>query len=123
MKKMNVSLEIQSKCCDMAVEADMEKSYYPSFHYSGPEELPIAKEGKMLVEYKIVSSEERERNGEESYSCCVEIRRILEAEPEEGDMPTRRDTSTSDALDALAAEVAKRVEAQEGEETEDEGEE
>lgn len=93
---------------EMKVQED--RVQYPSFHYEGEAELGIPEKGKMTVEYETVSeSSSKGRDGKERYACTVEIRKILAVEGEV-EQPTKRDTSTSDALDKL-------VEALSGEES------
>lgn len=78
-----------------------DRKHYPSFHYEGPEELPIPDQGKMTVEYAIVrSTNSKDRDGKEHYSCDVEIREICCVD-KGVEQPTKRDTSTEDALDRL----------------------
>lgn len=87
---------------------------YPHFHYEGKDELPIPHKGKMTIEYEIVWEQETETPNSDHYACKVEVRKILatEAAKENDEAPTRRDTSTEDALDRLMEER----EAEEGDE-------
>ena len=90
-------------CCPKGPGSSEPSVVYPSFHYTGSEELGIAKEGAMTVKYKVVSTEESDRNGKHKYECTVEVHEIVSAKGEDDDdeRPARSNTSAADALDAL----------------------
>lgn len=88
--------------------SDSQKSY-PSFRYSGPEELDLPDEGTMEVKFKKVSETSSTRpSGKRWYECCIEVQCICEVESDEPNSPTSRDTSAEDALDTLAKELSAR---------------
>lgn len=78
---------------------------YPCFHYEGPEELDLPREGKMVVEFCVKREVEEEEEGKHWYRCDVEIKRIVSVEAtkeeDDDDQPTRRNNDTEEALDAL----------------------
>ena len=83
-----------------------EKTRYPSFHYSGPEELKLPDEGEMTVSFKKTSETSRtRRDGSRWYECDIEVQCICDVEDDEPDEPTHRDTSAEDALDTLARKL------------------
>lgn len=76
---------------------------FPTFHYEGPEELPIPPHGTMVVHYRQIKSVETKTPAGHWYSCDVELKKIISVEKaKEDEAPSRRDTSTEDALDELA---------------------
>ena len=94
---------------------------YPSFTYSGPEELDLPDEGEMTVCFHKVSETRSVRaDGKHWYDCQIEVKCLCEVEGGDEDEdededekdeitpPTRRDTSAEDALDALAKAVSER---------------
>jgi len=82
--------------------------YYPSLHISGKEELDIPKEGLMTVRYKKVSSSEsRNEKSGPRYSCTIEVYKIVSAESDEAESPTKRNSESEDALDKLMDEKKK----------------
>jgi hypothetical protein len=96
-----------------------EKAYYPDFQYSGDKELDLPKEGTMTIRYCVTREVEEKRNGKDWYQCTVEVKEILSVEGEKDDMPTKRDTSASDALDAIAMSLSKLKAHEESEGDED----
>jgi hypothetical protein len=93
--------------------------YYPEFQYSGDKELDLPKEGTMTIRYCVTREVEEKRNGKDWYQCTVEVKEILSVEGEKDDMPTKRDTSASDALDAIAMSLSKLKAHEESEGDED----
>lgn len=95
---------------------------YPHFHYCGPLDLELPKSGEMVV--KFVNRKESsyvEKDGSHWYECKVEIREIVSVDGKEPEahMPARSLDASSDALDAIARQLAEKHEAQEeGEESE-----
>lgn len=103
---MNVNIDLGSKgpeCCMDAVSDSKSEVYYPSFHYSGEEDLDIPREGTMTVRYRMASKTESQgRNGDEHYSCTIDVLEIVSADGREPKKSAARETE--DALDALARE-------------------
>lgn len=79
---------------------------YPCFYYEGTEPLGLAKEGEMMIQFRITSESMSENDkGEKRYSCTVEVKKILDAEGEEETAPK---ANVSDLLDGLMrAHMAK----------------
>lgn len=81
-----------------------ERKYYPCFYYSGDESLGLpGKEGTMVIKYREKSKTERQdADGDESYSCEIEVLEIVSAEADE---PSKSESKKSeDALDNLLKE-------------------
>lgn len=83
---------------------------YPCFHITGSKELDLPDSGTMEIEFRKKSESERKNDdGSETYECCIEVRKILEAEGEEGpEAPAKRDTSAEEALDKLAEALNRK---------------
>lgn len=87
----------------------MDDEYYPSFHYSGDENLDIPHEGVMTVRYKKTSSSTSEGKDGVRYSCTVEVQEIISVEGKKGaDAPSKRDRTAEESLDKLMAEKQKK---------------
>lgn len=84
---------------------DSGKQRYPSFHYSGPEELELPDEGEMTIAFKKTSETSRtRRDGSRWYECDIEVCCICDVEDdEEGDDDS--EVSAGDALDVLAKKL------------------
>jgi hypothetical protein len=106
MQKVDKDLAMgDARLTPISPDGKMDEPRYPTFHYEGPEEIDIPSEGKMLVEYCQKNVVEIKTNGKHWYKCDVEIRKVISAEEaDEVEAPSRRDTSTEDALDALMEE-------------------
>lgn len=82
-------------------DSDEPKKHYPSFHYSGDQELGLPKSGEMTVRFKEVESSHSDRDGKKTYSCTVEIREILDVEAESDERPAKSHDESSAVLDKL----------------------
>lgn len=110
MKQLNLDLGYTDadKYGDMSQPYDPEKEKdkvrYPSFTYSDDDDdlASIPLEGKMLIEYCISSRVKMEKEDEETYTCTVEVKKIIGVEGEKDERPAKTDSSTSDALDKIA---------------------
>lgn len=81
------------------------KKMYPTFHYEGPEDLELPKDGTMTIKFKKTSSSEREgRDGKKTYSCTVEVKELVSVNGEKDNSPSKRDKSAEESLDRLASE-------------------
>lgn len=83
---------------------------YPSFHYSGPEELDLPEEGSMTICFCKTSETSRTLpSGKHWYECTIEVKCFgdVEAdEDDEGDDETPG-TDAEKALDTLARALGK----------------
>jgi hypothetical protein len=124
--KVNIDLDQSDSYPSMAVAGPEDKPHYPSFQYSGEESLNLPKEGTMLVHFRTVSeTEATDENGDDRYTCVVELREIL-AITSEKKAPTKSGSEAEDALDALMRKRMEEEEAGESAEkeaSEDEGKE
>lgn len=96
----------------VTMSPNSDRTFYPEFTYSGDESLELPKKGKMTIEYSVTREVEEERNGKEHYSCTVQVEKILDVDGEHDIRPSRRDTSTEDALDTLARAFSKKSESE-----------
>jgi hypothetical protein len=87
---------------DIASPSQMGETVYPSFHYSGPDELGLPDEGEMTIKFKKVSQTRSERNGVHHYKCTIEVREIRDVDAEDVKPPSRRNSEAGDALDKIA---------------------
>lgn len=79
--------------------------YYPSVHLSGPEELDLPEEGTITFKYKLRrEASSKDGDGKHRYDCDLDLTKLVSATPEKDERPSRRDTSTEDALDKLMKE-------------------
>lgn len=67
--------------------------HYPSLYL---DDIKLPEHGTMTVEFHRTSMTNTDRDGKESSSCCVEIRKILKVDGEE-----MKEEDTSAILDAL----------------------
>jgi len=107
MKSISLAMSYSDTMPPMPAD---EKEHYPSFHYTGPESLDLPHEGEMTIRFKKTSSSHSENNGEEQYSCTIEVRDIVKVKGEDVEAPTRRGNETEEALDSLAKKMKKRDE-------------
>jgi hypothetical protein len=83
-------------------EINRTEPYYPSFHYEGKEPLDLPKSGVMTIRFrKSGSSESEGRNGDEHYSCTVDVLEIVSVEGSEPKKSASK--QTEEALDGLRA--------------------
>jgi len=95
--------------CPAPEQVNPSRTWYPSFNYSGSEELDLPKEGTMTIKFCVTREVEENRDGKEHYSCEIEVQEIVSVDgKEEVEAPSKRDTSTEDALDTLAAALGKK---------------
>lgn len=112
MKKVDESLalrgnnpaygNISEASVTSAPESEGER--YPSFHFEGPEELHIPAHGTMVVHYCLKKVVQTTVAGGEWYECDIQVKRIISAEEEKDDSPTKKNDETENALDKLARE-------------------
>lgn len=106
MKTINIDLGSEGPDYPISSPPDMKsEKYYPRFSYSGDEEIGLPKEGTMVIRYREVAKSEREgRDGEESYTCEIEVREIVSVDgADEAEAPAKnRSKESEDALDNLA---------------------
>lgn len=105
---------------------DSDEVVYPHFHYCGPLDLELPDSGEMVVKFvKRKETSYVEKDGTHWYECKVDIREIVSVDNKEPEahMPAKSSDAASDALDAIARQLAEQHEAQEGDEDEDESEE
>jgi hypothetical protein len=93
-------------CCDAPVRSE-KQLYYPSFYVNGDRKLDVPDEGVMTIKYKKVSSAQSEDKRGKHYSCCIEVREVVDVESDEVEAPSKRDRSAEDALDSLMSEKQK----------------
>lgn len=97
-------------------ESREDRIIYPTLRIQGPEELDLPDAGVITLRFKrTAESHSTDRDGKKQYTCELDITSIEKVEDEAPRSPTRRDTSTGDALDRLAAARAAEKES-EGEE-------
>lgn len=82
---------------------DAEPSY-PVIHYSGTEEIKIPAHGNMLVHYCVTRVVQTTTKAGERYECDIQIKKVVSAEEEKDESPTKKNSDTEDALDKLARE-------------------
>lgn len=101
-------IDLGESCVPCSVDAPKApEKYYPTLHINRNEPLKLPSEGTMTVTFKRKSETiNTDEEGNEKYSCCIEIREIESvngAEVEDDDLPKNRGKSTEDALDVLVA--------------------
>jgi len=97
------------------VSSPSPKPSYPSFHYSGSEDLDLPTEGTMTVKYRVRSETcSTDSDGQEHYECSIEVQSIEKVKGE-SDLYTKK-KDAGDYLDELMAEKQKEEESEEGEE-------
>jgi hypothetical protein len=105
------------------LDVDLEKSYgyesgpitsslnnphYPEFSFTEDEPCNIPDEGELTIQFRLVRHATDTTNPEKprySYTICV--KKLISAEGEKSESPTRRYNEAGDALDALAKEKSK----------------
>jgi hypothetical protein len=87
---------------------------YPSFQYSGPEELDLPDEGIMEICFRKTSETSRTRpDGKHWYECTIEVKCFGDVEADEGDDEDDEEgpgTDAEKALDTLARALGKEKE-------------
>ncbi len=87
------------------------KETFPSFHYSGPEELDLPDEGSMEICFCKTSETSRVLpNGKHWYECTIEVKCFGDVEEDEGDEGDEEEgpgTDAEKALDTLARALGK----------------
>lgn len=111
MKSVNIDLgkeagDYPEPCCP--AKSDGEKRY-PCFYYDGEDPIELPKEGKLIIEFKRVSQTSSETDGEERYSCTIEVRKIVGLEGSV-EAPTKKYDEAGDALDAIVKALSKEKE-------------
>jgi hypothetical protein len=102
---------------------DKDEEHYPSFTYSGEDELELPECGKMVIEFEEGGSSKAKRDGEDYYTCTIKVRKILGVEAEKKD---NKEAKAGEALDAIKEALESADEDDEGADDEgedDEGEE
>jgi hypothetical protein len=92
----------------VSMKGDDEKRY-PSFHYSGPEELDLPEEGSMTICFCKTSETSRTLpSGKHWYECIIEVKCFgdVEADEDDGD-DEGPGTDAEKALDTLARALGK----------------
>jgi hypothetical protein len=87
--------------------------HYPSFHVESDEKLDIPEEGEMTIKYKKVSSAHSERNGNEHYSCTIEVLGIVSTDGKKVKSPAKSGNEAESALDDLMKAAMKHKAAME----------
>jgi hypothetical protein len=103
VKQLNLDLGEKSPFAGEPISVRRDEPYYPTFTYSGDEELELPKSGKMLIEYKESRREETEDDRGERYTCTIQVRKIISVEGAKEEKDVRAD----DALDAIRDALAK----------------
>jgi hypothetical protein len=100
---MKINFDLAQKdmmCCPQGATRD-DSTSYPSFHYSGDEELELPDSGTMTIRFKKSgSSESTDSKGKERYSCTIDVQEIVSVEAGSGKKSAARESE--DALDAIA---------------------
>ncbi len=82
----------------------IDREHFPEFTFEHSEDV-VPDHGTMVIEYETSrKSDDRNRDPDRRYSCTICVKKIVSAEGEKDLRPSQRDTSTEDALDALAKE-------------------
>jgi hypothetical protein len=86
-----------------------DEKHYPSFQYSGPEELDLPDEGSMEICFRKISETSRTRpDGKHWYECTIEVKCFgdVEGEEDEGDEDDETPgTDAEKALDTIARKL------------------
>ena len=93
----------------MGMKEGGDEKRYPSFHYSGPEELDLPDEGKMEICFCKTSETSRTLpSGKHWYECTVEVKCFgdVESSKDKGD-DEGPGTDAEKALDTIARELGK----------------
>lgn len=111
IKELNIELGMPMPEMPHAVPMngpEESRKQYPTLYLTSDKELDLGKSGRITLEFKKVSSNEREdRDGKEAYSCDLEITKIVSVEPDAGEDKSGT-KETEDALDTLAREKRKK---------------
>jgi hypothetical protein len=88
--------------------------HYPSFHYSGPEELDLPDEGSMEICFCKTSETSRVLpNGKHWYECTIEVKCFGDVEEDDEDDDEGDDegpgTDAEKALDTIARALGKET--------------
>jgi len=107
--KLNIDLgESDGPCPCPATDAAGPNKYYPTIYYRGKDYLDLPKEGIMTIKFRVKSETESETSeGEHSYSCDIEVQKILEVESDSPEAPYKSRNGAGDALDALMKAAMK----------------
>lgn len=92
----------------ISVNSSRDKVFYPEFHYAGPNELDLPKEGTMTIKFCVTREVEETRGDKDWYQCDIQVEKILSVKGEKDIRPSKRDMSAEDALDALARELSDK---------------
>lgn len=93
--------------------SDMPNKYYPTFRVESDEKPELPHEGTMTIKFRKVASEMREDNdGDEHYSCTIEVHEIVDAYSSEPEAPAKSHSKeTENALDELKAKRKSKSDA------------
>lgn len=73
---------------------------YPSFHYSGTEDLDLPDEGTMTIKYRVRSeTHATDKSGQKHYECSIEVQSIEKVKGEAETYKKKKDAG--DYLDEL----------------------
>lgn len=98
MKTIDLGQSYKDSMPEMVAKKDV---HYPTLHIDGDQELGLPESGELTVKFKRVSESHSERDGKVSYSCVLEIHKILDVEGAEPEKKER----TEDVLDALMKKI------------------
>lgn len=89
----------------LSVPMDRDRKMYPTFRIESDEKPDLPHEGTMTIKFKKTASEQREdEDGDEHYSCTIQVHEIVDTYSSEPDAPAKnRSKETGDALDELKA--------------------
>jgi hypothetical protein len=105
MKPIDLGREGMGGCCP-AQPIERNEKHYPSLWLEGGEELDLPASGTMTISFKVMEKTERtDSDGDESYSCRLEVRSIEDISPDETDEP--EDTTESDFDKAVTTYTRK----------------
>lgn len=87
------------------------REHFPSFHIESDKKLDLPHEGTMTIRFKKVGFSMREdSDGEETYSCDVEVHEVVDAYSDEPNAPAKSHSKeTENALDELKAKRKSRM--------------
>lgn len=109
MPKLNLKLG-ESLDERLSIPPHREPKMYPTFRIESDEKPDLPHEGTMTVKFKKVASEQREdEDGDEHYSCTIQVHEIVDAYSSEPETPAKnRSKETGDALDELKAKRGRK---------------
>lgn len=116
MPKVNIDLGYSMKELMKPSTIESDEEMYPTFRVESPEKIDFPHEGEMTIKFRKTGSEEHKNH----YTCTIEVQKIVSMYPEEGEsdeQPYKRDKSTEESLDKLAAERSKRNRSEESDES------